>query len=236
MAFLKKPNPFRVLGAVGSDKDNPIIDALSSGKLQKNYKVETYRPKREKVNKKYEEDLDDIIKQTGGNPDQVDSSIKGILRKVGRYREAKARTQATKMFVNPDGSKISHQEVYGEPNQQVNVGNQMLDNMKKEGNFDLIKNASMVIEKLDNLNEKEYDGFLNLTKDLASEFSVENSAMENFKILKNLDTSELKKYREKMGLSKIDLLNLIVPPDGTPPWLDKLMSVGKKTLGKFKDF
>ena len=104
--------------------------------------------------------------------------------------------------------------------------NQLLENSKEID--DLLQS--------DNLNEEEYDGFLNLAKDLASEFSVDNTPAQNFKILKNLDTSELKKYREKMGLSKEDLLDLIVPPDGTSPWLEKLMNVGKKTLGKFKDF
>tara|TARA_R100001463_G_scaffold49908_1_gene99945 strand:- start:271 stop:978 length:708 start_codon:yes stop_codon:yes gene_type:complete len=235
MGIKRKNSPF--MAAVTTDEeDSPVLEAISSGKLQEGYNVEWNRPERTKIDKKYKEDLDDVIEQTGGNPDYVDSSIKRILRDVGRYRSATARTQATRTFVNPDGSKVSHEEIYGAPNLQVNVGNQMLNNIKKDGNFDLIKNVSEVIERLDSLNEKEYDGFLNLTKDLASEFSVDNTPAENFKILKNLDTSELKKYREKMGLSKEDLLDLIVPPDGTSPWLEKLMNVGKKTLGKFKDF
>ena len=236
MAFLiRRKNPFKSTGVTDSE-GNPILDALSSGVLKEGYEVKTDRPTKTRIDPKYQEDLDEVIEETGGNPDVVDSSIKRILTKVNFYRNAVAKTQSTKTYVNPDGSEVSHQEIYGMPNPLANVGYSQLEDIEEDSNFDLIQNVSTVIDKLDNLNEEEYDGFLNLTKDLASEFSVDNTPAQNFKILKNLDTSELKKYREKMGLSKEDLLNLIVPPDGTSPWLAKLMNVGKKTLGKFKDF
>jgi len=218
------------------DEGNPVLDAISSGKLKKGYKSVIVTPSVKDINPKYEQDLDEVIKQTGGDPDIVDSSIKNILRDVKKYRKFNANLKSKRVYTNPDGSEVTHREIYGERNPRSMIAEGMLESMEEDSNLDLVKNVSTVIERLDKLNEKEYSGFLNLTKKLASEFSVDNSPAENFKILKNLDTSELKKYREKMGLSKQDLLNLIVPPDGTPPWLNKLMKVGKKTIGLFKEF
>lgn len=235
MAFLKKQNPFKVAGVTG-DEGNPISDALSSGVLQEGYTREFVQPDNKVIDPKYSEDLDEVIEETGGDSSQFDSSIKNLLRDVRRYRSSTARAQSELIYTNPDGSKVSYEELYGTKHGRTLVGEGQIERLEEEGNLPLIQNVSTVIERLDNLNEEEYDGFLNLAKDLASEFSVDNTPAQNFKILKNLDTSELKKYREKMGLSKEDLLDLIVPPDGTSPWLEKLMNVGKKTLGKFKDF
>ena len=235
MAFLKKQNPFKALG-VTDDEGNPILNALSSGVLQEGYTRELVEPDNKAIDPKYSEDLDEVIEQTGADSSKVDSSIKNLLKDVRQYRSSTARSQSEVIYTNPDGSKVSHEEIYGTKHGRANIAEGQIKSLEEEGNLPLIQNVSTVIERLDNLNEKEYDGFLNLTKDLASEFNVNNTAAENFKILKNLDTSELKKYREKMGLSKKDLLDLIVPPDGTSPWLEKLMNVGKKTLGKFKDF
>lgn len=232
---LQSPFKYYELG-ITDDEGNPILEALSSGLLQEGYTREIVQPNSKAIDSKYLEDLDEVIAITGADPSEVDNSIYGLMKDVRKYKSATARSQSDIVYTNPDGSEVKYEEIYGRKNPRASIAEAQIENLKEKGDFPLIKNASTVIEKLDILSDEEYDEFLALTKKIASEFSVDNTSAENFKILKNIDTSELKKYREKMGLSKQDLLDLIVPPDGTPPWLDKLMSVGKKTLGRFKDF
>lgn len=223
------------MGALITD-ENPIQKALDTNVLQKGFKKETYKEESNPVDPKYSEDVSSLIESTGADSLDFTKNVSNVLTDVEDYRNSLKKQKHNVVYTNPDGSKVDFKDIYGVETPAYYQGEKKINKLKEKGSYDFIKNVSTSIDKLDTLNKDDYNNFLNLANNIASKFNVENTTKENLMILKDLDISEIKQYRKKMGMSKQDLLNLIVAPPGTSSAVKSLMGVTKQTFKMFKDF
>jgi hypothetical protein len=217
-------------------KDTPMQKALKEGVLQKGYTTEVKPGEENPVDTKYDEGMKQIVESTGADFSDVGGHVSSVLRDVKNYRDGLRRQQSNTIYTNPDGSQVDWKDIYGYERPSYYVGERILNKLKEEGDYEFTKNVSNAIDKLDTLSNDDYDGFLKMANNIASKFNVENTTKENLKILMKLDTKEIKKYRQKMGLSKQDLLDLVVAPPGTSSVVQSLLNATKKTFGLVKDF
>ena len=108
-------------------------------------------------------------------------------------------------------------------------------------NVPVYKAMDKVLPRLDKLTDAEIQEFTGLINNLSSPYTKAMSEDENFgvvdalKILREQDTSGLKKYREKMGLSKDDVLDLVQVPEDSNFAVKSLLKLVKTGIKK-KDF
>jgi len=222
-------------GGTEKTTETPLQKALREGTLQEGFTKEVNVGENNPVNTKYNEGIEQVVESTGADFSDVDGTISNVLNDVKDYRNALKRQQHNVIYTNPDGSKADWKDIHGVETPSYYSGERRINELKDEGNYDFIKNVSGVIDKLDTLSDDDYSGFLKMADNIASKFDAKNTTKENLKILMNLDTSELKKYRKQMDLSKQDLLDLIVAPPGTSSAVQSLMNVTKNFV-KLKDF
>ena len=116
------------------------------------------------------------------------------------------------------------------------------ENQRQSDYAPLYKAMDKILPKLDTLTDAEVQEFTRLINTLSSPYTEAMSKNEDFgatdalKILANQDLSGIKKYREKMGLSKEDVLDLIQPPEDANKLVKGLTNLTKKTLKYFVDF
>lgn len=137
------------------------------------------------------------------------------------------------------------------------IGQNLLDNyiLYKEDDFineetkqfflnkygPVYKAMDKVVPKLDKLTDTEIKDFTGLINTLSNPYTQAMASNKDFDaidaldILRGQDISGLKKYREKMDLSKSDILNLIQPPPNSNIAIRGLTSLVKNAL-KFKPF
>ena len=112
---------------------------------------------------------------------------------------------------------------------------------RQDSNAPIFKAMDKVLPALDKLTDAEVQEFTRLINTLSSPYTEAMSENEDFgvtdalRILANQDISGIKKYREKMGLTKSDILDLIQPPEDANKFVKGLTSLTKKAL-KFKPF
>ena len=105
----------------------------------------------------------------------------------------------------------------------------------------VFKAMDKVVPKLDKLTDTEIKDFTGLINTLSNPYRQAMSKNKDFdstdalSILRGQDISGLKKYREKMDLSKSDILDLIQPPPNSNMAIRGLTSLVKNAL-KFKTF
>ena len=115
------------------------------------------------------------------------------------------------------------------------------ENQRQSDYAPLYKAMDKILPKLDTLSDTEVQEFTGLINNLSSPYTKAMSENEDFgatnalRILANQDLSGIKKYREKMGLSKDDVLDLIQPPEDANKFVRGLTKLTKRAL-KLKTF
>jgi len=108
-------------------------------------------------------------------------------------------------------------------------------------NAPAFKAMDKVLPKLDTLTDAELQEFTGLINNLSSPYTKGMSEDEDFgvidalRILRKQDISGIKKYREKMELSKDDVLDLVQVPEGSNFAVRSLLKLVKAGI-KRKDF
>ena len=111
----------------------------------------------------------------------------------------------------------------------------------EDSNVQAFKAMDKVLPRLNKLTDAEVQEFTQLINTLSSAYTEAMSKDENFgaidalNILRKQDISGIQKYREKMGLSKDDILNLIQAPKGSGKIVKGLTSLTRSAL-KLKPF
>ena len=137
--------------------------------------------------------------------EQIGGNVTEYLDRVEAYRDDKPYLESLRsvMVEELKDEGFSEEEAKQRAEQRFTYSNI---------NDELIQGISQALEKVDTLSDEDYEGFINLISQYASNFGKDNTIAQNIAEFVKLDASDFREYREKMGLSKKEVLDLIQPP------------------------
>ena len=139
--------------------------------------------------------------------EQIGGDVTDYLDRVEAYRDDKPYVESLKNLMVEELKDLGHDEEVARKSAERRF-------TYSNVNDELIQGISQALERVDTLSDEDYNGFINLISKYASNFGKDNTISQNIAEFIKLDASDFKKYREKMGLSKRQVLDLIQPPAG----------------------
>tara|TARA_R110002020_G_scaffold59747_3_gene162688 strand:+ start:3369 stop:6605 length:3237 start_codon:yes stop_codon:yes gene_type:complete len=131
-------------------------------------------------------------------------------------------TDFAKRIANKKGETRSVSEIY----------NQLLDDRKDDKSTSSIKKRAIntALTSVDKLNDEDFQGLNTEIQNIAKGFEGVESIPKAMLQFAKSDLSGIKAYREKMGLSREDVLKLIQPSDTATIWEKGKIAAIKKGL------
>ena len=192
------------------------VDMENAGKKDLNKKVEEaesaflqmlINKQNQSVDQKYYDYFNKLAENIGYDNygEQIGGNVTEYLDRVEAYRDDKPYLESLRsvMVEELKDEGFSEEEAKQRAEQRFTYSNI---------NDELIQGISQALEKVDTLSDEDYEGFINLISQYASNFGKDNTIAQNIAEFVKLDASDFREYREKMGLSKKEVLDLIQPP------------------------
>ena len=184
------------------------------------------------VDQKYYDYFNELAESIGYDNygEQIGGDVTDYLDRVEAYRDDKPYVESLKNLMVEELKDLGHDEEGARKSAERRF-------TYSNVNDELIQGISQALEKVDTLSDEDYNGFINLMSKYASNFGKDNTISQNIAAFIKLDASDFQNYREKMGLSKREVLDLIQPPArATKGERTALEALKKATLlKKFED-
>ena len=184
------------------------------------------------VDQKYYDYFNELAESIGYDNygEQIGGDVTDYLDRVEAYRDDKPYVESLKNLMVEELKDLGHDEEGARKSAERRF-------TYSNVNDELIQGISQALERVDTLSDKDYNGFINLMSKYASNFGKDNTISQNIAAFIKLDASDFQNYREKMGLSKREVLDLIQPPArATKGERTALEALKKATLlKKFED-
>ena len=184
------------------------------------------------VDQKYYDYFNELAESIGYDNygEQIGGDVTDYLDRVEAYRDDKPYVESLKNLMVEELKDLGHDEEVARKSAERRF-------TYSNVNDELIQGISQALERVDTLSDEDYNGFINLISKYASNFGKDNTISQNIAAFIKLDASDFQNYREKMGLSKREVLDLIQPPArATKGERTALEALKKATLlKKFED-
>ena len=184
------------------------------------------------VDQKYYDYFNELAESIGYDNygEQIGGDVTDYLDRVEAYRDDKPYVESLKNLMVEELKDLGHDEEVARKSAKRRF-------TYSNVNDELIQGISQALERVDTLSDEDYNGFINLISKYASNFGKDNTISQNIAAFIKLDASDFQNYREKMGLSKREVLDLIQPPArATKGERTALEALKKATLlKKFED-
>ena len=184
------------------------------------------------VDQKYYDYFNELAESIGYDNygEQIGGDVTDYLDRVEAYRDDKPYVESLKNLMVEELKDLGHDEEGARKSAERRF-------TYSNVNDELIQGISQALERVDTLSDEDYNGFINLMSKYASNFGKDNTISQNIAAFIKLDASDFQNYREKMGLSKREVLDLIQPPArATKGERTALEALKKATLlKKFED-
>jgi len=190
------------MGDAGGEGLNQKVEEAENAFLQMLINKEN-----QSVDQKYYDYFNELAESIGYDNygEQIGGDVTDYLDRVEAYRDEKPYVESLKNVMTEELKEagFNEDEARQRAERRFTYSNV---------NDELIEGISQALEKVDTLSDEDYNGFINLMSKYASNFGKDNTISQNIAAFIKLDASDFQKYREKMGLSKREVLDLIQPP------------------------